>query len=37
MRMVSLEQIRGFGLVKKLKQIDVESEKRDAVYREKSC
>ena len=30
-RMVSLAQARGSGLVKKLKQMNIESEKRDAV------
>jgi len=30
-RMISLEQARGSGLVKELRQMDIESEKRDAV------
>jgi len=34
-RMISLEQARGSGLVKKLRQMDIESEKRDAVPLEK--
>lgn len=34
-RMISLEQARGSGLVKKLTQMDIESEKRDAVPLEK--
>lgn len=34
-KMVSLEQVGGSGLVKKLKQMDIESEKRDAVPMEK--
>jgi len=34
-RMISLEQARGSGLVKELRQMDIESEKRDAVPLEK--
>ena len=34
-RMIPLEQARGSGLVKELRQMDIESEKRDAVRKEK--
>ena len=34
-KMVSLEQARGSGLVKALREMDIESEKRDAVPMEK--
>ena len=34
-KLVSLEQARGSGLVKELRQMDIESEKRDAVPMEK--
>ncbi len=37
MKMVSLEQISDSGLVKKFKQIGIESERWDAVSRGKSC
>jgi hypothetical protein len=37
MRMASLEQIRGSGLVEKLKHIGIESERWYAVSRGKSC
>lgn len=34
-KMVSLEQVRGSGLVKKLKEMDIQSEKGDAIPMEK--
>lgn len=34
-RMVSLNQARGSGLIKKLREMDIESEKRDAIPGEK--